>query len=167
MHIKIFVVDLAKRQTLFANMYSENDLDLGKKPLQFIKNITFSHTAWGLDSPRGFASIDTGNGIETLCFWSEKEKAEQSAIGDWEGYRLTEIEMGELLENWLVGLGKHHGLACIDWEKDENLEIVSPFGIIIHLIDFYKSSDYEFDFTMFNGLEDIEYAVKDILGMDY
>ena len=149
----------------------QDSITLKNRHLKFIKTISESEKVYGLKSKNGFATSsstqyedDDGNPIGMICFWAEKVRAKSCAKDEWKKYKVTEMPLNEFMENWCIGMS-NDGLL-IGTQFDQNLfgYEAEPLELILNLISELKSIRKDLQFRKFNGIEDLEKQVIEIIG---
>jgi len=148
----------------------QDSITLKNRHLKFVKTVSDSEIVYGLKSKNGFATSsstqfedDDGKPIGMICFWAEKVRAKSCAKDEWMNYSVTEISLVEFLENWCVGMA-NDGLL-IGTQFDQNLfgYEIEPLDLILELIAELKSNGKDLNFKKFNGINDLEKQVKEII----
>ena len=138
--------------------------------LNFVRTTVESRIVYALKCENDFATSSStqyednnGNPIQIICFWTEKVRAKSCAKDEWMNYSVTEISLVEFLENWCVGMA-NDGLL-IGTQFDQNLfgYEIEPLDLILELIAELKSNGKDLNFKKFNGINDLEKQVKEII----
>lgn len=71
---------------------------------QFIASIKETRKVWLLEAKEGFfAMLEDNDGEPYIPLWESEEQAAKAALGDWEGYTVTDMDFSEL-SHWLKEL---------------------------------------------------------------
>jgi hypothetical protein len=84
----------------------------------FVKLAAEHRVVWGLFRD-GWALSRDEKGLITFPLWAEREQAERSAKGPWQGYEAAEIPLEDLLEQLLPQLAKDDVKASLSPLADE------------------------------------------------
>lgn len=148
----------------------QDSITLKNRHLKFVKTVSKTEIVYGLKNKNGFATSSStqyedndGNPIGIICFWSEKVRAKSCAKDEWEKYEVKEISLSEFMENWCIGMANDELL--IGTQFDQNLfgYETEPLELIIELTNELKSIEKELSFRKFNGINDFEKQVKEII----
>jgi len=121
-------------------MDETNELD--KKLETFIKKVSETGTVWGLENEDGFAMSsssefedDDGEAIELMCFWSEKQLADACAKDEWKAYKTVQVELGDFLEHWCVGMANDGLIIGVDLDTELTGYEIDPLDLILEISD--------------------------------
>jgi len=90
---------------------------------RFVRGIADAGEVWGLKSEEGWC-LSPSNGdegedeVEVMPFWSDRARAAQCAIEEWEDYEPTSIPLDLFIEEWLPGMVEDGFLAGANWNAD-------------------------------------------------
>lgn len=148
----------------------QNHITVKNRHKKFIKTVCETETVYGLKNKKGFATSSSvhyddedGEPVGMICFWAEKARAMSCVKGGWKNYESTEISLSEFMENWCVGM-ENDGLL-IGTQFDQNMFgfEAEPLELIVDLSTELKSIGKDLNFRKFNGIEDLETQVKEIM----
>ena len=137
---------------------------------KFIKTVCETEIVYGLKNKKGFATSssvhyndENGEPVGVICFWAEKVRAKSCIKDGWKNYKPTEIPLSEFMENWCLGM-ENDGLL-IGTQFDQNMFgfEAEPLELIMDLSTELKSIGKDLNFRKFNGIEDLEKQVKEIM----
>ncbi len=117
--------------------------DLKARYRQFLKLAVENKLVWGLFRD-GWALSRDEQGESTFPLWAEREFAERSAHGPWQGYEAAEIPLDDLLEQLLPQLARDGLKTSISPTADEPALAPSIAQLILdleHEIDPSASED--------------------------
>ncbi|NLD93388.1 MAG: DUF2750 domain-containing protein [Fibrobacter sp.] len=117
-----------------------NELEL--KFENFIKKVSETGIVWGLENDDGFAMSSSsefededGEPIELMCFWSEKKLADVCAKDEWKGYKTVQVELGDFLEHWCVGMANDGLVIGVDLDTELTGYEIDPLDLILEISD--------------------------------
>lgn len=91
----------------------------------FIAAITETRKVWLLQAMEGmFAMLEDDNGNSYIPVWESETLAKNSAIDDWEGYKVTEMGFSELVV-WLKELSRDEIDIAVSPEKDGEITAIA------------------------------------------
>jgi len=99
---------------------------------QFLKLAVENKLVWGLFRD-GWALSRDEKGQTAFPLWGERELAERSAKGPWQGYESAEIPLEDLLDQLLPQLARDGLKASISPTSDEALLAPSIAQLILDL----------------------------------
>jgi len=116
--------------------------ELEEKLENFIKKVSETGTVWGLENEDGFAMSSSsefgdedGEPIELMCFWSEKKLADACAKDEWNGYKTVQVELGDFLEHWCVGMANDGLVIGVDLDTELTGYEIDPLDLILEIAD--------------------------------
>jgi hypothetical protein len=68
-----------------------------------------------------------------MPFWSQQEFAEMHADGDWAGYKVVGVDLGEFMDDWLTGMHSDVILVGINWNAELEGEELEPLDLLEQL----------------------------------
>ncbi|WP_452601991.1 DUF2750 domain-containing protein [Pontimicrobium sp. MEBiC06410] len=148
----------------------QNHITVKNRHKKFIKTVCETETVYVLKNKKGFATSSSvhyddedGEPVGMICFWAEKARAKSCVKGRWKNYESTEISLSEFMENWCVRM-ENDGLL-IGTQFDQNMFgfEAEPLELIVDLSTELKSIGKDLNFRKFNGIEDLETQVKEIM----
>ena len=151
----------------------QNSIVVKKRHQKFVEEITENEIVWALENKEGFATSSSnqfedekGNPIGLICFWSDKKLASVCAKKNWSDYKPKELRIEEFMENWCVGI--YHDNLMVGTNFDWNMFgfEIEPLELIIEIVEKLKEKNKNLIFKKFEGIEDIESQVKEIVNED-
>ncbi|GFD82704.1 hypothetical protein KUL118_55660 [Tenacibaculum sp. KUL118] len=148
----------------------QDHITIKNRHKKFIKTVCETEIVYGLKNKKGFATSssvhyndENGEPVGVICFWAEKVRAKSCIKDGWKSYKPTEIPLSEFMENWCVGM-ENDGLL-IGTQFDQNMFgfEAEPLELIMDLSTELKSIGKDLNFRKFNGIEDLEKQVKEIM----
>jgi hypothetical protein len=147
----------------------DNVLNDKQKHQQFIKDVCKTGVVWGLENKDGFAMASSaefenseGEASEVLCFWSDIALAKACANDEWKGYATAEIELGDFMENWCIGMFEDELLAGTNFDEDLTGHELDPLDLIIDLCKELKQSNQKISFENYADIDEFIEEVKSI-----
>ncbi|WP_299676122.1 DUF2750 domain-containing protein [uncultured Dokdonia sp.] len=148
----------------------QDSLLIEKRHKRFIKTICKSEVVYVLKSSGGFATSsstqyddDDGNPIGLICFWAEKALAKSCIKGEWIKYKVIEISLVDFIENWCIGMENDNLLVGSEFDQNMFGFEAEPLELILDLINELNSLKKDLNFRKFEGINDLEQQIKDIL----
>lgn len=142
-----------------------------QKHQEFITQVCKSGFVWGLENKDGFAMASSsefetadGEASEVLCFWSDIDLAKTCANDEWKGYATTQIELGDFMENWCIGMYEDELLAGTNFDEDLSGYELDPLDLILDLCDELKKSNKQIHFENYSDIDEFIDEVKSIKG---
>ncbi|HIF5693347.1 MULTISPECIES: DUF2750 domain-containing protein [Vibrio harveyi group] len=89
--------------------------------IRFIDRVIENRTVWGLQHPDGGWAVCNSNqysDASVYVFWSDRAYASRVAIGDWELYVPTPINLDSFVDNWLKGIHSDGHLVGLNWDAN-------------------------------------------------
>ncbi len=148
----------------------QNHITVKNRHKKFIKTVCETEIVYGLKNEKGFATSSSvhyedkdGEPVGMICFWAEKARAKSCTKDGWEKYKPTEISLSEFMENWCVGM-ENDGLL-IGTQFDSNMFgfEAEPLELVVDLATELKSIGKDLNFLKFDGIEDLESQVKEVM----
>lgn len=149
----------------------KNHIDVRLKHEKFIKRVCETTIVYGLEDEDGFVGTSSSNDLEDeegepvriLCFWSEKALARACIKDGWEGYKTSEIELAEFIENWCIGIDKDELLVGTNFDQNMFGYEIEGYNLILELIAELNKNKKELEFLKFENLEDLESQIKEAM----
>lgn len=150
-------------------MFQDSSI-LKRRHQKFIKTVSENGIVYVLKNKNGFATSSSinfedekGNSIGMICFWAEKTRAKSCIKGEWKKYKVNEISLVDFLENWCIGMAIDS--LIIGTEFDQNMFgfEAEPLELLLELVTELKSIGKNLNFKKFNGVNDLEKEVKEII----
>jgi len=148
----------------------QNSIAIKRRHQKFIEEISESRIVWALENSDGFATSTSnhfedndGRPIGLICFWSNRKLANVCAKEAWSEYNPKELRLEEFMENWCIGM--HNDTLMIGTNFDLNMfgYEIEPLELIIEIAEKCNHEKTNFEFVKFDGLEDIESQVREIV----
>jgi hypothetical protein len=140
-----------------------------QKHQQFVKQVCKSGLVWGLENKDGFAMASSsefensdGEAAEVLCFWSDVSLAKACANDEWKGYATAQIELGDFMENWCIGMFEDELLAGTNFDEDLSGYELDPLDLIIDLCEELKKINRQINFENYSDIDEFIEEVKSI-----
>ncbi|WP_299884343.1 DUF2750 domain-containing protein [uncultured Lacinutrix sp.] len=136
----------------------------------FLRTVCETEIVYALKNKKGYATSSSvhyddedGEPIKIICFWAEKVRAKSCIKKGWKKYQIAEIPLSEFIENWCIGI-ENDGLL-IGTQFDQNMfgYEAEPLELILELLTKLKSLGKTMEFRKYNGIEDLEIQVKDVI----
>lgn len=91
----------------------------------FLDAIAETRTVWLLEAMTGmFAMLEDNNGNSYIPLWESEALAKKAAMGDWDGYEVTDMGFSELVV-WLKELTRDEIDIAVSPEKDGEIMAIS------------------------------------------
>ncbi|TYA84239.1 DUF2750 domain-containing protein [Seonamhaeicola marinus] len=148
----------------------QNHITVKNRHKKFIKTVCETEVVYGLKNKKGYVTSssvhyedENGDPVGMICFWAEKARAKSCINDGWKKYKVEEIPLSDFMENWCVGM-ENDGLL-IGTQFDQNLfgHEVEPLDLILELTSELKSMEKDLNFKKFNGIDDLEKQVKEVM----
>lgn len=91
----------------------------------FIRKVVDYEEVWGLNKD-GWALLGDDLNNQVFPFWPEKELAELCAVGKWNGYEASPINLYDFLEKWIPGMEKDNILVNIFYSNQSKGKTILP-----------------------------------------
>ena len=91
----------------------------------FLETISETRKVWLLEAMTGmFAMLEDHDGNSYIPLWASETAAKEAAMGDWEGYEVTDMGFSELAV-WLKELSRDEIDIAVSPEKDGEIMAIS------------------------------------------
>lgn len=91
----------------------------------FLESIAETRKVWLLEAMTGmFAMLEDSDGNSYIPIWETEALARNAAMGDWEGYEVTEMGFSELAV-WLKELSRDEIDIAVSPEKDGEIMAIA------------------------------------------
>jgi hypothetical protein len=135
----------------------------------FIKQVCETGFVWGLENEEGFAMASSaefenseGEPTEVLCFWSDKGLANSCINEEWASYKPTQVDVGEFMESWCIGMYEDELLAGTNFDPELAGYEIEPLDLILELCDELKKRNKQIDFENYADIDEFVEEVKTI-----
>lgn len=109
----------------------------------FLDTITETRRIWLLEAMTGmFAMLEDADGNSYIPVWASEQEAHAAAIGDWNGYDVTEMGFSELIL-WLKELARDEIDIAVAPEKEGEIIAISSSKFRIWLKPMDDNSFHE------------------------
>jgi hypothetical protein len=137
---------------------------------QFVKTICETGLVYALESEEGLATsssneleYDDGEPVDLICFWSDKTLAESCLQDDWSDYKVIEISLPEIMEDWCVGMANDGLVVACNFDSDMVGWEIDPLELLMQLIEEIKATNSTIVFEKYESLEDMEQEVREAM----
>jgi Protein of unknown function (DUF2750) len=148
----------------------KNYIDVKLKHKKFIKKVCETSIVYCMENEDGFATSSSndiedeeGEPITIICFWSERSLANSCVKNGWEEYKVTEINLGEFIENWCIGIDNDELLIGTNFDQNMFGFEIEGYELILELIEELKKNKTELEFFKFENLEDLETQIREAM----
>ena len=136
----------------------------------FIQTIVRSNELFVIEDKEGAAMSQSllfqnedGLPVGVICFWSDKNKAQNCCAEDWEEYRPQAICLGTFIEDYLVPVYNESLIAGLDLNESMEGTEADPLHIIELLIAELKLQNKKPELEYFKDLNDLEQQLKRLI----
>ena len=136
----------------------------------FIKKVCESGVVWGLENDEGFAMSSSGEyedsdgePLDLICYWSEKTLAQSCKNEEWIDYRVTDIPLGEFLENWCIGMSEDELLIGTNFDPELSGFEIDPLDLIIEICKELKNQSKEVKLQNYKNIDDLVNEIESII----
>jgi hypothetical protein len=140
----------------------QNHIEVRLRHEKFFKKVCESGIVWGLENNEGFATSESnsyenseGEPVELICFWSEAAFARSCVKNGWSNYKLVEVSLGDLIENWCVGMSNDGLMVGINFDRNMFGHEVDPIDLILELNKELTILGKEILLRKYNGLSEL------------
>ena len=96
----------------------------------FLESIAETRKVWLLEAMTGmFAMLEDSDGNSYIPIWETEALARNAAMGDWEGYEVTEMGFSELAV-WLKELSRDEIDIAVSPEKDGEIMAIASSNFL-------------------------------------
>jgi hypothetical protein len=130
--------------------------DIEEKYKVFVEKVAATKLVWGLKSKTGWANAESASNksIDVIPFWSERGFAKTSARDDWKAYSPAEIQLGDFLENWCMGMAENETLAGINWDANMMGKEIDPLQIALDILNRLNAINSAIAFTNYSSINE-------------
>lgn len=141
-----------------------------QKQEEFIKRACESGIVWGLQSGEEFAITSSndyededGEPLEVICFWSDRALALECAKNEWKNHEPVEIQLGEFIENWCIGMANENLMVGSNFDQNMSGSEIDPLELIVELDNELKNLGKTIHLQNYQRTDDLVNEVKKIL----
>ncbi len=131
----------------------------------FLKVVADTGEVWGLISDDGWASAESNQyeDTEVIVFWSDKALCAASKKEEWENYEPDNVEVGEFLESWCIGMHNESSLAGINWDVNLFGKEVEPLQLALDLTNHLIQKKKKVDLLEYESLTEFRKALEEVI----
>lgn len=148
----------------------QNSIIIKQRHERFIKKVCETEIVWGLENAEGFATTssndfedDNEEPLGLICFWSERALAKGCAKYEWKDYEPVEIQLGEFIESWCIGMANDNLMVGSNFDQNMFGFEIDPLELVVDLDKELKTLGKEIRLQKYQRMNDLVNEVKKIL----